>query len=169
MPSLRRRPRLPTAVRAGLDVPAGDAVIASAQLTDGWAVATRRALHLATDGAPVRRRPWSDVDRAALDPGTRTLSVMWVDGSRDDLHLAHDEPRGLPEVLRERVQSSVVHSEPVTLRDGRRVRVALRRDEDGELLTQVIGDGGVDLADPDVARRVDAAEARVREAAGLPL
>ena len=171
MPLLRRRrrPRLPSDVRARLDVPAGDGVVASAQLTDGWAVATRRALHLARDGAPVQRRPWSDVDRASLDPGTATLSVVWVDGGSDDLHLAHDEPRGLPEVLRERVQSSVVHSEPVTLRDGRRIRVALRRDEDGGLLTQVIGDGRVDLSDPDVARLVDAAEARVREAAGLPL
>lgn len=168
MPLFRRRPSLPPDVRARLDVATGDRVMASAELTDGWAVATHRALHVAPDGAPARRRPWSDVDRASVDPETSTLSVFWVEGPPDHLHLAHDDPRGLPEVLRERVQSSVVHSEPVSLADGRRLRVALRRGEDGRLLTQVIGDGGVDLTDPDVARVVDAAEARVREAAGLP-
>ena len=61
-----------------------------------------------------------------------------------------------------------MHSETVTLGDGQRVRVALRRTEDSALVTQVIGDGRIDLADPAVADVIDAAESRVREAAGLP-
>jgi len=65
------------------------------------------------------------------------------------------------------VQSSVVHSEIVALPGGAEARVALRRDEDGRLVSQVIGSAGLDLADPTVAARVDAAEARVRSAAGL--
>jgi hypothetical protein len=167
VPLLRRRPSLPADVRARLDV-GDDRVVAVAELTDGWVVATRRALHVAVTGEPVRRRPWSDVDRATLDPETATLSVLWVDGQPDRLHLTDDRPQAFPGVLRERVQSSVVLSETVTLGDGSRVRVAVRRAEGGGLFTQVIGDGGLDLADPAVAAVVDAAEARVREAAGLP-
>lgn len=167
MALFRRRPALPADVRAALDLTADDAVLAAAQLTDGWAVATRRALHVAVPGAPVQRRPWSDVDRATLDPETATLAVTWVEGPPSALRLADDRPQRFPGVLRERVQSSVVHSETVTLRDGSSVRVVLRRDESARLLTQVIGDERIDLTDPAVARLVDAAEARVREAAGL--
>jgi hypothetical protein len=169
MPLFRRRPSLPPAVRARLDLPAGDRVVAAAELTGGWAVATRSALHVAVGDGPVRRRPWSDVDRATLDPETATLSVVWVEGDTEPLHLADDGPQPFPGALRERVQSSVVHSESVPLPGGGRVRVAVRRGEAGHLFTQVLGDGGVDLTDPAVARLVDAAEARVREAAGLPL
>jgi hypothetical protein len=39
---------------------------------------------------------------------------------------------------------------------------------DGELFSQVIGGSDLDLADPDIAGVIDAAEARVRNAAGLP-
>ena len=169
MPLFRRRPSLPAAVRAQLDLRGDDRVVAAAELTDGWAVASRRALHVVRDGGPVRRRPWADVDRASIDPDTATLSVIWVEGPAERLDLASDRRQSFPVVLRERVQSSVVHSETVTLRGGQRVRVALRRAEDGRLVTQVIGDGRVDLADPEVAAVVDAAEARVRDAAGLPL
>jgi hypothetical protein len=168
MPLFRRRPTLPADVRARLDLRGGDRVVAWAQLLDGWAVATVRGLSVALDGAEVRRRPWSDVDRAGLDPETATLTVVWVEGAPDLLRLTDDRPAAFPQALRERVQSSVVHTETVTTPDGHRVRVALRRGEDGALLTQVLGDERVDLTDPRVAALVDAAEARVREAAGLP-
>jgi bifunctional DNA-binding transcriptional regulator/antitoxin component of YhaV-PrlF toxin-antitoxin module len=168
MPLFRRRPTLPADVRARLDLRTGDRVVAWAQLVDGWAVASVRGLSVARDGEDVRRRPWSDVDRAALDPETATLTVEWVEGAPDRLRLTDDRPAAFPAALRERVQSSVVHSETVTTPDGLRIRVALRRGEDGALLTQVLGDERVDLADPAVAALVDAAEARVREAAGLP-
>jgi hypothetical protein len=168
MPLFRRRPTLPAEVRHRLGVRAGDRVVASAQLVDGWAVATVHGLSIALDGADVRRRPWSDVDRATLDPESATLTVVWVEGAPELLRLTDDRPAAFPAALRERVQSSVVHTETVTTPDGRRIRVALRRGEDGALLTQVLGDDSVDLADPAVAALVDAAEARVREAAGLP-
>ncbi len=169
MPLFRRRPSLPADVRARLDLRGDDRVVAAAELTDGWAVASRLALHVVHADAELRRRPWSDVDRARLDPETSTLSVVWVEGGTDRLHLVDTGRQPFPGVLRERVQSSVVHSETVTLPDCRRVRVALRRTEDAGLITQVIGDGRIDLADPAVADVIDAAEARVREAAGLPL
>jgi hypothetical protein len=163
----------------------------------GWAAATRRALYvvdvedaaagartaeagagaLDADAAPsqatgpgvprVLRHPWADVDRATLDAESSTLVVHWVSGTSRPLALTGPGARPFSQVLRERVQSSVVHSEKVPVRGGGTVRVALRRDEDGELMSQVIGDGTVDLRDPAVAALVDAAERRVRGAAGL--
>ncbi|QJW36469.1 hypothetical protein [Cellulosimicrobium protaetiae] len=167
-----RRPSLPDSVRRALDVPADDRVLASAELTDGsWAVATRTEL-LTSDaaGGTVARRPWSDVDRAGYAPETAAITVSWVDGAAPlVLRLADPRRSSLAQTLRERVQSSVVLSETVTFAAGLTARVAVRRDGDGELFSQVVADPGVDLDDPEVAGRVDAAEGRVRSASGLPL
>lgn len=198
MPLFSRRPSLPAPLRTRLALPPGDRVLVVTELADGgWAVATRRALYV-VDGpgagdppasgspaatAPTRpavtgadaphdpavvRHAWAEVDRASLDAESATLVVHWVTGSSQPLALTGTGARDFAQVLRERVQSSVVHSEKVPVRGGGTVRVALRRDEDGELVSQVIGDGTVDLRDPAVAALVDAAERRVRSAAGLP-
>ncbi|MCU1432872.1 MAG: hypothetical protein JWP95_1977 [Actinotalea sp.] len=170
MALLRRRTRLPDDVRARLDLASGDRVIAVAELVDGWVAASVRALHVATDDVtgPVTARDWSLVDGARLDAETSELVVTWVDGVAPSvLQLADDRSIALPRAVHDRVQSSVVHTERVPLPSGTVVRVALRKDADGTLLTQVLGTGDVDLADASTAAAVDAAEARVREAAGL--
>lgn len=176
MPLFSRRPSLPAPVHAQLALPPGDRVLVVTELGGGgWAAATRRALYVVTPastaapgvGAAVQRHPWADVDRATLDAETSALTVHWVTGTSEMLALSGSGAGPFSQVLRERVQSSVVHSEKVTLPGGGVVRVALRRDEDGELISQVIGDGTVDLNDPAVATLVDAAERRVRGAAGL--
>ena len=136
---------------------------------DRWVVATRLALHVLDAGQEAVRHPWSDVDHGAMDPTTRTLSVRWVWG-RTSRFLFTDAPgsTAFAQTFRERVQQSVVHAVAATLPDGQRIRVALRRGEDGELFTQVLGEGSVDLSDPAVAAVVDAAEDEVRDAVGLP-
>lgn len=167
-----RRPSLPDDVRRALDLPAGDRVLASAELVDrSWAVATRTSLVTSDPaGRAVVARPWSDVDRAAYAPESSTITVTWVDGTSSlELHLVDPRRSGLVATLRERVQSSVVLSETVTFAAGRTARVAVRRDGDGGLFSQVVAEPGVDLHDPEVAARVDAAESRVRSASGLPL
>lgn len=169
MPLPHGRRTLPSELRPLLHVGPGDAVLTAVELTDSrWAVATRSGLQL-LEGSGAVRHPWSDVDRGSLDAQTRVLTVYWVDGSVSALPLASDRfaPR-FAQVFRERVQQSVVHDKPVTLPGGRQVRVALRRDLDGELFVQVLGDGRVDLDDPVVAAAVDAAEDELRDAAGLP-
>ncbi|GGB92185.1 hypothetical protein [Cellulomonas carbonis] len=166
MPLFRRRPALPDDVRERLGAARSD-VLAVAELADGWAVATRAGLAVVR-GEDVLRRAWTDVDAARLSDETSALTVTWVDGTpATELALVDRSPGGLPRVLHERVQSSVVHHEQVALPGRRTVRVVLRRDADGRLFTQVIGTGHVDLTDPSTARAVDEAEARVREAAGL--
>ena len=165
--SLLRRTPLPDDVRSRLGLARGERVLAAGRLTDGWAVATTAGLALVpAEGEPVRRA-WTDVATARLDPEGRTVTVTWVDGATPTvLHLADDGAGRLPAVLRQCVDSSVVHSERVVLPDRTAVQVVLRRDAD-RLFTQVIGPGGVDLDDPATAAAVDAAELRVREAAGL--
>ncbi|GAA1738635.1 hypothetical protein GCM10009809_37290 [Isoptericola hypogeus] len=171
-----RRSPLPDDVRQALPLARGERVLASAELGDGsWAVATTSDLAVVPTGqgagADVRlRRPWADVDRAAFDPERAELTVEWVDAAADtSLHLVDAERTVFPQTLRERVQWSVVISETVAVPGGGEVRVAVRRTGAGATFSQAVAGPGVDLARPDVARVVDAAESRVRGASGLPL
>jgi hypothetical protein len=153
--------------RARLDL-ADDRVLAAVVLDDGRrAVATRRALFL-LDEDSVDRGLWCDVDRGSLDPETRALTVHWVSGAADRLVLGTQRASvAFAQTFRERVQQSVVHAVTVTTPDGRSLRVALRRDEEGALFTQVVGEDAVDLSDPAVLAVVERAEADLREAVGL--
>lgn len=175
------------AVRRAVRSHRTDSVLAQAALVtstgEAWAFATRAELLLISApeapsghgdvesrGAPsvVVHREWADVDRATYDTESNVIRVHWVDGG-EPTPLALDGRRSvLPQVLRERVEWSVVLAEPVRLPGGRSARVAVRRRAGGELFSQVIGGGDVDLTDPAVAGLIDAAEARVRSAAGLP-
>lgn len=158
---------MPTAVRALLGLPAGDSLLAAAALEDdSYAAASRFALHRIADGQ-VTTWPWTDVDRAALDPETLTITVHLVTGQTVLLPLASERHRTFAQTLRERVQNSVVHSAAKELPDGTIVRVAVRRDPGGELFSQVIAPGHVDLSDPATNAVVDDLEERVRQAAGL--
>ncbi|MBU4337477.1 MAG: hypothetical protein KJ548_13020 [Actinobacteria bacterium] len=169
MALLHRPPRLPDDQRARLDASDRRAVLAATRLTDDrWVAATRRALYvLSDDGA--RRWPWSQIDHGRLDPETGRLEVRLVTSATFALPLLDAATsRPFAATFRERVQSSVVHATEQKIPGAGTVQIALRRDEDGALFTQVIGDGRVDLSDERVAAAVDEAEARVREAAGLP-
>jgi hypothetical protein len=167
-----RRGRTPDAVRSLLALPRGERPLAaSALLPAGWAVATTAELAVVdAAGAVAVRRAWAEVARAAYDPQREVLTVEWVDRSPDaHLALADADRSALPLVVRERVQWSVVLAEEVVLPGGRSARVAVRRTADGALFSQAIAGRGVDLDAPDVAPLIDAAEDRVRSAAGLPL
>ena len=163
-----RRPSLPDDVRRRLE--RRDRVLAAAALHGdaGWAVAAE-AEFVVLRGAEVLRRPWCDVERASFDPRHGVVTVVWVDGAGDLVLRVADAARSrLPQVIRERVEWSIVLGEEVPLPDGRSARVAVRREVSGPLFSQVLADPGVDLDAPDVAGLVDAAEQRVRSAAGLP-
>ncbi len=94
------------------------------------------------------------------------VEVRWVDGT-EPVRFAVEARSRLPRVVHDRVQNSILLAETVKVPGDRHVRVVLRRAADGTLFSQVIGNGRVDLADPEVAAVIDAAEARVREAGGL--
>ncbi|MDD9208150.1 hypothetical protein PU560_17010, partial [Georgenia sp. 10Sc9-8] len=90
------------------------------------------------------------------------------EGARPPLVLttAGDEVERFTTALRERVQSSVVHVESETLPSGTVVQVHVRRDEDGELISQLTARGPL-TGDVAEQRVVDALERRARTAAGM--
>ena len=167
--ALFARSSLPDDARRSLRLAPKDAVLAAAQLVDGsWAAATRTVL--ATTGEDGSSRPWCDVDRAGYDPVTASITVEWVDGAAPlVLRLADSRRTTLAQTVRERVQSSVGLAEVVALGAGRSAKVAVRRDTDGSLFSQVVAEAGVDLDDPRTRAAIDAAEDRVRSMSGLPL
>lgn len=169
VPLFTRRPALPDTLRRSLDLPAGDKVLSATMLADdqGWLVASRLALHLLPTTGDHAAHPWSDVDRGSFDPETPAITVHWVTGEAEEFPLADPRPTRFTQTFRERVQSSVVHVQNVQVPGAGTVRIALRRDPAGTLLTQVIGSPQVDLADPGVAALIDSAEREVRSAAGL--
>lgn len=138
-------------------------------LPERWALATAHHVVVERDGDPLVRR-WCDVDHAAVDAQINVLTIRWADGTTATrLHLVDRTPQAFARTLRERVVASVVHRETATLPGGGIVRVAIRRDEHDELFSEVLGDGYLDLSDPVVQAVVQATEARVRSAVGLPL
>ncbi|UNX53517.1 hypothetical protein MF406_10975 [Georgenia sp. TF02-10] len=164
----RRAPRLPADLAAHL--PHGTRTLAVAELLDGsWAVTAQDALTvLGADGVRTRAS-WDEVESARWDGETRQLTVFWVEGARGPLVLttADDGVERFTSTLRERVQSSVVHSETTELPSGALVTANVRRGPGGELLSQVTARGPLagDRAEQDV---IDELERRVRDAVGLP-
>jgi hypothetical protein len=163
----RGRTRLPDAAREALGLPADVRVLAWSSLVgDGWAAALPAGLRAVLPGALRVERPWTDVDRVAWDRDSRMLVVWWVGSRRATPLEVQDQGSFLPEVIHERVRSSMVLVREVPLPDGRTVRVALRRTDDGTLSTQVVPGRGVRMSDPEVAALVDRARAALLDEAG---
>ncbi|TRW46882.1 hypothetical protein [Georgenia yuyongxinii] len=162
-----RGPRLPSDVAVHLK-PFG--TLAVAELTDGgWAVVSTGALLIA-DASGIRgRHPWHTVQHGRWDGALHQFTVTWVDGAQRPLALttATDEVESFATALRERVQSSVVHTETAQTTTGALVRAQIRRDEDGSLFSQLTAQGEL-VGDDDERRLIDALERRARAAVGLP-
>jgi hypothetical protein len=139
-----------------------DRVLAWSVLAGGGAaVATVSELKIKKPDGAILSRPWGDVDHAAWEADSSTIAVWWA-GQRMVTPLEVDAHSRLPEVIRERVQSSVLLAGSVTVPGGRQVRIALRKTADGGIRTQALPPPGVRLADPAVAEVVDAALAALR-------
>jgi hypothetical protein len=164
-----RRTPLPAQVRARLVLEPGERVLAAAPLqAERWLVATTRALHVVESTGESERHGWDQVAGAVWSGTASMLQVTWVDESRQlQVELAADAGF-LPEVIRERVEASVVISRRIEVSGRRGVRVAVRRSAPGaELSTQVVADRGVDLAEPALAARVAAELTDLREQTGM--
>jgi hypothetical protein len=160
-----RRPPLPGDAAADLEL-GDERVLAWSPLHgDGVAAATVQGLRVRTPQGRLVRRPWTDVDHAAWDEDSATLAVWWV-GSRTPTPLEVGEGSFLPEVVHERVRSSIVLTREVPLAGGRSLWVTLRKRPDGSLLTQSVPPRGVRLSDPEVAALARRVEAELLEEAG---
>ncbi|MGZ4604320.1 MAG: hypothetical protein ACXV0U_12080 [Kineosporiaceae bacterium] len=161
----RRRPDLPADVAQELGV-AAERVLAWGELTSGGvAAATVEGRRVRPPQGRLVRRPWTEVDHAAWDEDSGTLAVWWV-GSRVPTPLEVGQGTFLPEVIHERVRSSIVLTREIPLAGGRRVYVSLRKAADGTLSTHAVPPQGVRLDHPEIAAAVRRAEAELRDEAG---
>ena len=164
----RRSPQPPEEVLAGLALAPGERVLASARVSGaGWAVATDHALH-----AGGVRLPWSCVVHAAWERADDILVVETVAGepgvAAATRRLPLEDPGSVPAVVRERVMDSIVVTQRVQLTVSAGVRVVARRvPGSAELAWQLVLDGGLDPADPQVRAESQAALEAVRAATGL--
>lgn len=144
----------------------GERVLASDVTTDGSPVVAtnHRILLPASDG--LTSIGWANVERATFDRESDLLTVIETAsmGSRPRRYrLRIDGAPTLLDVIREQVKASVILSRHVPIADGKSVRISGRRRPDtGALTWTVTADAGLDVADPAVRGRIDAALASVR-------
>jgi hypothetical protein len=163
-------PKLSSEVRASLGLQNGERILSVATTPDGSSiVATTRALFLPT-GTGLHRIGWEQVDKAGWD---RDLGTLWVleaapIGTRPHRWRVHvDNPGHVVDVVRERVNATVVISQHVPLVGDRGVRVVGRRPPGTDLLTwSVAVDPGVDVSDPQLRARITEAVEEVRREVG---
>jgi hypothetical protein len=141
--------------------------LASAPTPVGDLVATNHRLLMPdTDGT--RAIGWENIERATWSGESEQLIVVETApmGERPRRHRVQvREPSRawVLDVLRERVNASVVVSRHVPIVGAEGIRVnGRRRPATGELTWVVAVDAGVDIDDPAVRSRVDAAIAHVR-------
>ncbi|MFZ0325577.1 MAG: hypothetical protein WAN48_15775 [Actinomycetes bacterium] len=166
----RGRADLSPDVRASLGLARGERVLAVAHDPDGRpVVATDRDLLLQLSPPEYQRIGWETIDKATYVEGV--LRVTRVDShgvSGAGLRIPLPDPGELPVVVRDRVTSSIVVSQPVTVADGVGIRVVARRRPDHEGLTwSYVLDRGVDASDPETVRAAREAVAAVRLDAGI--
>ena len=159
-----RRPPLPADAAGQLGVEDERVLAWSPLAGDGMVAATVQGLRVLTPQGRLVRRPWTDVDHAAWDEDSGTLVVWWV-GSRVATPLEVGDASFVPEVVHERVRSSIVLTREVPLGEGRSAFVTLRKGTDGTLSTQVLPPKGRRL-EPEAAALVRRAEAALLEEAG---
>lgn len=162
---------LPAEVRAHLGLERKERVLAQGQddNTGAYVVVTTTHLDVATPEAQLLHRPWHEVDAGAWSPEAWTLSVTWVDGSRPGQWTFRDQAGVIAETFHERVQASVVRSEPLGLKGPNGMgRVVVRRDlGSGELFLQTVLGRRVDTSDPAVGAAIERVSAGLRDEVGL--
>ena len=156
-----RRVTMPAEMLAALELTdaraAGRLLAWSSLVGGGAAAATIKELRILTPRGTKIFRPWAQVDHAVWEQESRTLVVWWVDSRRTTPLEILDDVGRLPEVIRERVQASVVLTASVPLPNGRAGRVALRRGPQGALMAQALVPPGVKEDAPDIAPLLAAA------------
>jgi hypothetical protein len=163
---LSRRGAVPGEIVDAIGLSRSDQVLAWALRVGGGAVVAATAeLIIVNRRGSVLRRPWVDVERAVWDSASATLAVWWVDRHQPTgLELAGNSQ--VPEVVNERVRSSIAAVRQVVLPGGQVGLVVLRKDGVGALTTQIPPARGVDLTDPEVRKTLDQAAGELLGDAG---
>ncbi len=119
----------------------GERVLEVVSVTDEVeVVATTDRLVVRRAAEPDWERRWVEVDHATWDNEERALQVVDVAGGGTTLDLVEDDQLGLAQVVRERVQSTLVTWQ-IVLVPGGEVKVAVRKDGDRLVLQEVTTPG----------------------------
>lgn len=150
-------------------------ILAAVQLTDGqWVAGGRAAVYLPTDteGA-VRRVGWEKIERAGWDSEASVLHVYETTAFGTPLRateLKVDDPGRFGQLLRERIDASVLIQRHVPLAGKNGVRVVGRRnpaDPNATVFWNFVLDKGLEPDQPGVVDGAEAALAAVRDEFGI--
>lgn len=163
-------PELSRAARSAAAGP-GERVLASATEKYSGASLVASTGHLGLvddDGTVLVRRSWVEVNSAAWEPMTGTLTVTWTDGGRPEQWTCGAEGGRLAEVLHDRVAHSVVVAVSLEHEDRTIGRAAIRRHPlTGELFPQLVWGRGGRRRDPEKEAYGRAVLANLCEQAGI--
>ena len=143
-------------------------ILAAVQLADGrWAAGTRAAVYLPSDSEDADRRiGWERIERANWDSEASVLHIYETTDFGTPLRateLKVEDPGRFGQLLRERVDASIIVQRHVPLAGKRGVRIVGRRNPsvtDAPVTWNLVLDKGLEPDQPGV---VDAAEAALRE------
>jgi hypothetical protein len=143
-------------------------VLAAVQLADGrWVAGTRAAVYLPSDSANADRRVgWEQIERANWDSESSVLHIYETTDFGTPLRateLKVEDPGRFGQLLRERVDASIVVQRHVPLAGKRGVRIVGRRNPattDAAITWNFVLDKGLEPSQPGL---LDAAEAALRQ------
>jgi hypothetical protein len=149
-------------------------VLAAVQLTTGhWVAGTRAAVYLPDDASELRRVGWEHIERAAWNSEESILHVYETTAFGTPLRatdLAVDDPGRFGQLLRERVDASIVIQRHVPLTGKKGVRIVGRRnpaDTTADISWNFVLDKGLEPTQPGLLDRAEAALAGVRDEFGV--
>ncbi|MBP2356618.1 hypothetical protein JOF29_007728 [Kribbella aluminosa] len=150
-------------------------VLAAVQLANGrWVAGTRAALYLPSDSADAERRVgWEQIERANWDSEASVLHIYETTDFGTPLHASElkvEDPGRFGQLLRERVDASIVVQRHVPLSGKRGVRIVGRRNPagtDAEVTWNIVLDKGLEPSQPGVVEAADAALREVRDEFGV--
>lgn len=150
----------------GLELERGERLLSAVTLPGPVTLAaTDRRLVVSREDHPVWSRAWSEVDAVGWGGEDRVLTVVTVDGAAMHVELGEDDQLGFAQVVRERVQASLVAWQAVAVPGGR-VRVAVRQTPEG-LVVQEMTDPGVAVDEPAARALVDRVRRELAASVGL--
>ena len=150
-------------------------ILAAVELTDAhWVAGTRSAVYLPTDSPnTVRRVGWEKIERASWDSEASVLTIFETTDFGTPLRateLKVDDPGRFGQLLRERVDASIVVQRHVPLAGKRGVRIVGRRNPattDAAVTWNFVLDKGLEPDQPGVLDAAEAALKQVRDEFGI--
>lgn len=152
-----------------------DSILAAVQLADGrWVAGSRAALYLPNElGDAVRRVGWEEIERAGWDSEASVLHVWETTAFGTPLRgtdLPVDDPGRFGQLLRERIDASVLVQRHVPLVGKKGVRIVGRRnpaEPDATVVWNFVLDKGLEPDRPGLMDSAEAALAAVRDEFGI--